>query len=44
MLAASWVSGYVIKIDTATDKVVKIWGPSDGLVKPHGLFAAGNRR
>lgn len=44
LLVASWVSGYVIKIDTATDTVTKVWGPSDGLVQPHGIFAAGGLR
>jgi DNA-binding beta-propeller fold protein YncE len=41
LLVASWVSGYVLKIDTETDAVAKVWGPNDGLVKPHGIFAAG---
>jgi hypothetical protein len=44
LMVASWVSGYVIKIDTATDTVVKAWGPSDGLVQPHGIYAAGGLR
>lgn len=44
LLVASWVSGYVLKIDTETDTVVKVWGPQDGLVKPHGIFAAGGLR
>jgi hypothetical protein len=44
ILVASWVSGYVVKIDTSTDKVVKIWGPNDGLVQPHGIFTAGSIR
>lgn len=44
LLVASWVSGYVVKIDTATDTVVKVWGPEDGLVKPHGIYAAGGLR
>lgn len=44
LLVASWVSGYVLKIDTATDTVAKVWGPADGLVKPHGIFAAGGLR
>ncbi|QBQ55428.1 hypothetical protein [Nitrosococcus wardiae] len=44
LLLASWVSGYIIKIDTLTDTVIKVFGPSDGLVMPHGLFAAGGIR
>ena len=44
LLAASWFSGYVIKIDTLTDTVVKVFGPEDGLVMPHGLYGAGNNR
>jgi hypothetical protein len=44
LLLASWVSGYIIKIDTSTDKVVKVFGPSDGLVMPHGLYVAGGIR
>lgn len=44
LLVASWVSGYVVKIDTATDTVVKVWGPEDGLVKPHGIYATGGLR
>ncbi|HRQ04549.1 MAG TPA: hypothetical protein PK580_01165 [Nitrosomonas halophila] len=44
LMLASWVSGYVVKIDTTTDTVVKVFGPEDGLVKPHGIFAAGGTR
>lgn len=44
LIVASWVSGYVLKIDTVTDQVVKQWGPEDGLVQPHGIFAAGGTR
>lgn len=44
LLMASWVSGYIIKIDTLTDTVAKVFGPSDGLVMPHGLYAAGGIR
>lgn len=44
LIIASWVSGYVLKLDTVTDTVVKVWGPEDGLVQPHGLFAAGADR
>jgi len=44
LLVASWYSGYVIKIDTWTDEVVKVFGPDDGLVMPHGFYGAGNIR
>ena len=41
VLVASYATGYVLKIDTYTDTVVKVWGPDDGLVQPHGIFTAG---
>jgi hypothetical protein len=41
LIVASWLSGYELKLDTQTDTVVKVWGPDDGLVKPHGIYAAG---
>ncbi|MCP5244574.1 MAG: hypothetical protein H6937_00860 [Burkholderiales bacterium] len=44
LIIASWVSGYVLKLDTHTDTIVKVWGPADGLVMPHGLFSAGSIR
>ena len=44
LIVASWVSGYVLKIDTETDTVVKTWGPNDGLIKPHGIYTAGGLR
>ncbi|ABI60211.1 MULTISPECIES: hypothetical protein [Nitrosomonas] len=44
LIVASWVSGYVLKIDTETDTVVKAWGPNDGLTKPHGICTAGGLR
>ncbi|WP_287719366.1 hypothetical protein [Nitrosomonas sp.] len=44
LLVISWFSGYVLKLDTETDTIVKVWGPRDGLIKPHGIFTAGNRR
>ncbi|MGG7054323.1 YncE family protein [Nitrosomonas sp. ANs5] len=44
LMLASWVSGFVVKIDTTTDTVVKVFGPDDGLVMPHGIFAAGATR
>lgn len=44
VIVGSWHSGYVIKIDTYDDTVAHIWGPDDGLVMPHGVFAAGGLR
>ncbi|KFI21547.1 YncE family protein [Nitrosococcus oceani] len=44
LLVGSWFSGYIIKIDTLTDTVAKVFGPGDGLVMPHGLYAAGGMR
>lgn len=41
---ASWVSGYIVKIDVATNKVVKLFGPKQGMVMPHGIFIAGGIR
>jgi hypothetical protein len=41
---ASYASSYIVKIDTSTDSVVKVWGPSDGLSLPHGGFIAGSNR
>ncbi|WP_162010825.1 YncE family protein [Nitrosococcus halophilus] len=40
----SYVSHYIIKIDTMTDEVVKVFGPGDGLDVPHGGFIAGSTR
>lgn len=42
--AASYLSEYVIKIDTETDTVTKVYGSEDGLTTPHGGFAAGAYR
>lgn len=44
LMIGSWVSGYVLKLDTYTDTIAKVWGPADGLVSPHGIFAAGGSR
>lgn len=44
IILGSWHSGYVIKIDTYDDTVAHLWGPSDGLVMPHGVYAAGGLR
>lgn len=41
---ASWVSGYIVKIDVAKNAVVKVFGPKDGLVMPHGVFVSGGIR
>lgn len=41
---ASWVSGYVVKIDTFTDTVAHIHGPEDGMVMPHGIHVGGGLR
>lgn len=40
----SYPSGFVLKIDTATDSVVSVRSSADGLVMPHGGFIAGNTR
>ena len=42
--ASSYASNYIIKIATTTDTVDHIFGPSDGLVAPHGGFVAGDTR
>ena len=44
VIVGSWMSGYVLKIDTYDDTVAHVWGPGDGLVMPHGVFAAGGLR
>lgn len=41
---ASYRSDYLLKIDTETDTVVKIYGSEDGLSATHGGFAAGSYR
>lgn len=41
---ASYFSSYIVKIDTETDTVAKVFGPSDGLNVPHGGFVAGSFR
>ena len=41
---ASYISSYIVKIDTSTDTVTKVWGASDGLSLPHGGFVAGSNR
>ncbi len=44
IMVGSWMSGYVIKIDTYNDTVDHVFGPDDGLVMPHGVFSAGSLR
>lgn len=41
---ASYRSNYLLKVDTATDTVVKTYGSADGLKATHGGFAAGSLR
>ncbi|MDJ0731586.1 MAG: CHRD domain-containing protein [Crocosphaera sp.] len=41
---ASYLSKYLLKIDTTTDTVVKEYGEADGLISTHGGFAAGASR
>lgn len=44
LYAQSYHSGHMVKIDPATDEVVKVWSKEDGFVMPHGNFVAGNLR
>lgn len=45
VFVGSYASGHIIKIDTHTDEVVKVWsGGEDGLNAPHGGFVAGSIR
>ena len=44
LYVTSYACSYIIKIDTTTDEVVKIFGPADGLNGPHGSFIAGQHR
>jgi len=44
VFVASYRSSYIIKIDTDTDTVDKVWGPEDGLSAPHGGFVQGSNR
>lgn len=41
---ASYASDYIIKIDTQTDEVVKVYSSEDGLDAPHGGYMAGQYR
>jgi DNA-binding beta-propeller fold protein YncE len=44
LYVASYACSYIVKIDTTTDEVVKVYGPADGLNRPHGGFIAGSLR
>lgn len=44
VFVASYASNYIVKIDSATDAVVAVWGVADGLRAPHGGFIAGANR
>lgn len=44
LYVGSYACSYIVKIDTTTDEVVKIYGPADGLNRPHGAFIAGALR
>lgn len=37
----SYASGYLLKIDTKLDAVVKVWDDADGLTTPHGGWMSG---
>lgn len=41
VFVSSFVSNYLVRIDTATDKVAKVYSAEDGLQMFHGEFAAG---
>lgn len=40
----SWHSAHLVKIDTSSDTVVKVWSKEDGFHMPHGNFIPGNLR
>lgn len=44
MYVSSYMSHYIIKIDTTTDTVVKVFGPDDNLLFPHGGYVSGSIR
>ena len=44
VFVSSFVSDHLIKIDTHTDKVAKVYSAADGLMMFHGEFAAGRNR
>jgi hypothetical protein len=41
VFVSSFVSNHLVRIDTATDKVAKVYSMEDGLDMFHGEFAAG---
>lgn len=41
---SSYYSHHILKIDTATDEVVKVYSMDDGLDMPHGEFISGRNR
>ncbi|WP_328470606.1 hypothetical protein OHA21_04990 [Actinoplanes sp. NBC_00393] len=44
VFVSSFTSDHLIRIDTGTDKVAKVFSASDGLARFHGEFAAGRNR
>ena len=44
VFVSSWTSDHLIRIDTSTDKVAKVYSAKDGLHMFHGEFAAGRNR
>jgi hypothetical protein len=44
VFVSSFVSDYLIRIDTQTDDVAKVYSAADGLSMFHGEFAAGRNR
>jgi hypothetical protein len=44
VFVSSFVSDYLVRIDTSTDKVAKVYSAKDGLSMFHGEFAAGRNR
>jgi hypothetical protein len=44
VFVSSWVSDHLVRIDTSTDKVAKVYSAKDGLHMFHGEFAAGRNR
>lgn len=44
VFVSSFVSDHLVRIDTSTDKVAKVYSADDGLSMFHGEFAAGRNR
>ncbi|MCE2595059.1 hypothetical protein K6Y31_09540 [Motilimonas cestriensis] len=38
---SSYASKYILKLDTKTDTIVKVYGAADGLTMPHGGYVSG---